>query len=193
MKRPLQVDTVENVVIKGLFGSDSVIIKLEITPDFVSSHLVWAFIQMKNAVSIKIANKTMRFTKKGAIIVWLDTCTDVEIKVVKILGVPSEGAMGLCVTNSNNIAATSLVIKNMNYGIYCEQTTGFSLKNISLCLEFGVHMHYGKSALLANPTFTGNVQGAIDIYSYSNFMIYSVTYSQSEIGLRIHLSFLIQV
>ena len=102
LKRPLQVGNIKNVFIKGLFDSDSVIIKLEITPDFVSSHLVWAFIQMKNAVSIKIANKTMRFTKKGAIIVWLDTCTDVEIKVVKILGVPSEGAMGLCVTNSNN-------------------------------------------------------------------------------------------
>ena len=128
LKRPLQVGNVVNVVIKGLFGSDSVIIKLEITPDFVSSHLVWAFIQMRNAVSIKIANITMRFTKRDTIIVWLDNCTDDEINLIKLLGLPSEGAVGLWVTNSNNTAVTNLVIRNMIYVISCERIIGFSLK-----------------------------------------------------------------
>ena len=132
LKRPLQVSNVENVVIKGLFDSDSVIIELEVTPDYISSHLLWAFIHIKNALSIKIANITMGFTKVGAIIVWLDTCIDVEIKLTKILGVPSEGAIGLWVTNSNNNAATNLAIGNMIFGIYCERTTGFSLKHFTL-------------------------------------------------------------
>ena len=190
LKRPLQIGNVNNFVIKGLLESDSVIIQPEAPPDFVSTH----FIHIKNAVSIKIANITMKFTKRDGEILWLETCTNVKINLIKISGVPS-GGTGLWVTNSNNIAASNLVISNMIFGIYCEQTTEFSLKNskISLCHEYGAHMYYGKSALIANSTFTGNMRGAIDIYSYSNFMIHSVISSQSEIGLRVSLSFFTQV